>query len=96
MANRGKKIVIDQCEVAIRSLEKILTVEEFSDCIDYVLKYDEWLLGLEFAIDWLVENDRKIDNKIFMKFAKAYKLMGLSSDIRLQHLKDQISREGLT
>ncbi len=86
----NNKNIIDQCEVVIRSLENILTDEEFSDCIDYVLKHNEWLLGLEFAIDWIVEDDRKIDAQTFKEFEKAYNLMKLSSDDRLQHLKEQI------
>ncbi len=64
------KNIIDQCEIAIKSLESILSAEEFSECIDYVLKHNEWLLGLEFAIDWIVEDDRKIDKKIFKEFEK--------------------------
>ena len=83
--------IIEQCEEAIKSVESILSVEEFSECIDYVLKHNEWLLGLEFAIDWIVEDDRKIDDKIFKKFEKAYYLMDLSNDGRLQDLKEQIA-----
>ncbi len=84
------KNIIDQCEVAVKSVESILSAEEFSECIDYVLKHNEWLLGLEFAIDWIVENDRKIDEKIFKEFEKAYHLMGLSYDDHLKDLKEQI------
>lgn len=84
------KSIVDQCEIGIKSLENILSAEEFSECIDYVLKHNEWLLGLEFAIDWIVEDDRKIDKKIFREFEKAYNLMDLSADSRLQDLKDQI------
>ena len=84
------KKIIDQCEVAIKSVEGILSADEFSDCIDYVLKHDEWLLGLEFAIDWIVENNRKIDVQIFKEFENAYNLMKLSSDDHLLYLKDQI------
>lgn len=83
------KNIIDQCELAIKSVENILTLDEFQECMDYIHQYNEWLLALEFAIDWIVEEDRKITEESYRKFAEAYKLMKLKSK-RLQHLKLQI------
>jgi len=79
--------IIDQCEIAIKCLQGILTESEYSECLDFVLKHDEWLLGLEFAIDWLAEDDREIDEDIFKEFEKAYIMMNLEDDSRLQDLK---------
>ena len=81
---------IDQCELAIKSVESILTPDEFQECMNYINQYNEWLLALEFAIDWLVEEDRKITQESYRKFEEAYKLMKLESDVRLKHLKLQI------
>ena len=81
---------MDQCEIAIKSLQGILTESEYSECLNYVLKYNEWLLGLEFAIDWLAEDDRKINEYIFKQFEKAYTMMNLEDDGRLKVLKDLI------
>ena len=85
------KNIIAQCEVAIKGVKSILSAEEYSECIDYVLKHNEWLLGLEFAIDWIIEDDRKIDQKSFKEFEKAYNLMDLPFDDRLKDLKEQIN-----
>ncbi len=82
--------IINQCKSAIEKIESILTPKEFQECIDYITKYEEWLLGIELAIDWLIENDQKITSENYQEFEKAYKLMKLESDTRLQHLKLQI------
>lgn len=87
---KSYQTTIDQCEIAIKSLSGVLTENEFSECIDSVLKHNEWLLGLEFAIDWLVEDKRKIDKQAFIEFEKAYKLMNMQHDDRLKDLKSQI------
>lgn len=71
-------------------IENVLTSREYQECLDYILKHNEWLLGLEFAIDALVEDDRKIKKENFIKFEEAYSLMGLESDTRLKRLKMQI------
>jgi hypothetical protein len=57
-----------------------------------VLKHNEWLMGLELAIDWLIEDDRKITAEIFGEFEKAYRLMGMESKSRLNDLKTHISK----
>ena len=54
------KNIINQCEFAIKGIENILTLREFKECMDYITEYNEWLFGLEFAIDCLVEDERKI------------------------------------
>lgn len=82
--------IINQCELAIIGIKSVLTPKEFKECIDYITKHNEWLLGLEVAIDWLVENDRKIEEEKYREFEEAYKLMGLESDPRLKSLKSQI------
>ncbi|MGD1918270.1 MAG: MafI family immunity protein [Pleurocapsa sp.] len=82
--------IINQCKSAIEKIESILTPKEFQECIDYITKYEEWLLGIELAIDWLIENDQKITSENYQEFEKAYKLMKVESDTRLQHLKIQI------
>lgn len=82
--------IIDQCEIAIKTLQGILTESAYSECLDYVLKHDEWLLGLEFAIDWLAEDDRKINEYVFNQFEKAYAMMNLRDDSKLNDLKDLI------
>ena len=82
--------IINQCDIAIRSIKSILSPDEFQECMNYIHQYNEWLIALELAIDWLVEDDRKITEESYRRFKAAYQLMALESDIRLQYLKSQI------
>ncbi len=83
---------INQCQIAIQGLEQIFTPQEISECMSYVTEYGEWLLGLELAIDWLVESNQKISLDNYQEFEKAYKLMNRELDVRLKELRLQADR----
>lgn len=79
--------IIDQCQVAANSVRDQLGPERFSEVSEYVSKYDEWLIGLEFAIDWLVDDESRVSQQSYDEFEKAYLMMGREADERLGHLR---------
>ncbi len=83
--------IIDQCEVDVKSFQSMLTESGYTECIEYVLTHNEWLLGLVYAIDWLAEDNQEISENIFKQFEKAYIMMNLEGDVRLQDLKNLIN-----
>ncbi len=82
---------IDQCQLAVNSVKDQLGPERYGQASDYVSKYDEWLVGLEFAIDWLTEHESKISQAAYDEFDKAYRMMDRENDARLGHLRAQVS-----
>ena len=85
--NHPCQSIIDQCELAVRSVAPLLKDEQVKDALDDILQNDEWLLGLECVIDWLGEEDIKISPEQFDKFEKAYKMMSLADELRLKSLQ---------
>ncbi|MEM6885321.1 MAG: MafI family immunity protein [Verrucomicrobiota bacterium] len=81
---------IRQCEAAINSAKYVLSDEEYSESMDYILKHNEWLVGLEFAMDLIDEYERKITFDTYSEFEKAFSLMDLVPNKRLFRLKEQI------
>ena len=82
---------IDSCQIAANSVREQLGPEKFDQVSDYVSKHDEWLVGLEFAIDWLIEDETKISQAAYNKFEKAFSLMDREKDDRLGHLRALVS-----
>ena len=82
---------IDQCQLAVNSVKDQLGSERFSKASDSVSKYDEWLIGLEFAIDWLTDDERRISQESYDEFEKAYRMMDREKDERLSNLRALVS-----
>ena len=78
---------INQCELAIRGVVALLSEDQAKNALDLVLKYNEWLLGIEFVIDMLDENDAEIFPAQYREFEKAFILMSKPDDDRLALLK---------
>jgi len=38
----------------------LLSEQQAINALDYIIRYDEWHLGLEFIIDWLYEDELQI------------------------------------
>jgi hypothetical protein len=79
--------IVIQCEVAARGILPLLSEQQAIEALDYILRYDEWHIGLEFIIDWLYEDELQISMSQFREFEKAYVLMGLTDDVRLKSLR---------
>ena len=88
--NEKYQHIIDQCEAAVKGMKELLQAEEYQRCLDMVCEHREWHLGLEFAIDAIVEEDIVISQEVFEEFQKAYALMNLEADTRIIDLKKQV------
>ena len=84
------------CNRALYSVKGLLTTHEYSECHDYINKYGEWLLGLEFAIDFLVEEERKINSESFSYFEDAFIQMKQGKNERLADLRSLLKDENKT
>lgn len=83
---------IDLCEEAVLSVRNLLPLQVFSEAIEYITKYDEWLLGVELAIDIIGDEEQFVDIEQFKKFEKAYSSMNKLEDERLKYLRSRIIR----
>jgi hypothetical protein len=92
--HQSNQEIIDQCELAIRSVVDLLSEDQAKSALDYVLKYDEWLLGIEFAFDSLDEEEIEIFPSQYLEFEKAFILMSKPDDARLALLKARSSATG--
>ena len=88
--NHPYQNVIDQCEKAVRSVSHLLKKDHADDALAYILEHNEWLLGIECAIDWLCEDELRISTSQFENFEKAYGMMSVESDSRIEHLKQLV------
>lgn len=82
-----------KCKVALEAVRGSLSEQEYRNCNDYISKYGEWLVGLEFAIDSLVEEERKINSKSYELFKEAFILMEQESNSRLEDLRALVDEE---
>lgn len=83
--------IIDQCQLAVDSVRDQLGPERFAKATEYISKYDEWLIGLEFAIDWLSDAETGISQTSYDAFEKAYRMMDREIDGRLSYLRTLVS-----
>ena len=83
--------IIEQCQLALNSVKDELEPERYCKASDYVSRYDEWLIGLEFAIDWLTDGEISISQESYDEFEKAYRLMDREEDERLSNFKNLVS-----
>ena len=89
MSHQYQKI-IDQCEKAVREVYDLLEKDHADDALAYILKHNEWLLGIECAIDWLYEGEQRISESQYENFERAYAMMSIESDSRIEHLKQLV------
>ena len=76
-----------KCKAALEAVKKTLSKKEYSNCYEYISVHREWLLGLEFAIDYLAEEERTVSNKSYELFRDAFIAMEEERNSRLEHLK---------
>jgi hypothetical protein len=89
VGNHQETIV--QCEIAARGVLSLLNEQQANEELAYILRYDEWLLGLEFIIDGLHEGGCEISIAQFTEFRKAYEMMGAADDERLLLLRTLVT-----
>jgi hypothetical protein len=92
MTNQQEIIV--QCEVAARGVLPFLGEQQASEALDYILRHNEWHLGLEFIIDCLHEEENPISMEQFSEFRKAYEMMEIADDGRLNLLRSLVTSNG--
>lgn len=82
---------IDLCQAALDSVRGEPGEKQYARASDFVSRYDEWLIGLEFAIDCLVEGERRVPQASNDAFECVYLAMRISHDARLRHLRDLVA-----
>ena len=82
--------IIDPCRAALDTVRAELGERQYLHACEFVSTYDEWLLGLEFAIDCLVEAERAVSPAAFDAFERAFAAMNRLGDDRLRHLRDLV------
>ena len=81
---------IELCQAALESVRDELG-EHYAQASEFVLRYDEWLVGLEFAIDCLVESESAVSRAAYDVFERAYSEMRKAQDDRLRNLQDLVT-----
>lgn len=82
--------IAKQCRTAVESVRDNLSEVRLCELEDCIAEHGEYLLALEFAIDWLCEEDAKISIHAYHEFQQAYAMMACKSDKRLQDLKSLV------
>lgn len=86
----NQREIIAQCEVAARSVSLLLSEQQAGEALKYIIRYDEWHLGLEIIIDWLYEGGYQISIEQFSEFRKAYEMMEIADNGRLKLLRSLV------
>ena len=84
--------VIEKCNKALASVKDYLSISQYQECHELINKHNECLLGLEFAIDFLTEEDILVSNKILDTFYLAFTSMAQEKNNRLPDLKAQVQQ----
>ncbi len=84
------------CKQALESVKELLPKDQYIDCEDYILKHNEWLLGLECAIDYLGDEEATISVSIYKKFEYAFLKMNQQNNARLIALSKLVKSKGAT
>ncbi|CAN97988.1 hypothetical protein predicted by Glimmer/Critica [Sorangium cellulosum So ce56] len=89
------------CAFALESFKGVLPPERFRDAHDWVHRYGEWGLAMEFVIDWVGDLDLPVDQAQFDAIERAMDAMGWAESSRMKWLrgyfaafKSRNSREG--
>ena len=77
---------IDLCNRVLVSVQGLIPCGLFQDVHDYINKYNEWGVGIEFLIDYISEFEIKISREQFRLISDATASMGLDDSNRIQYL----------
>jgi hypothetical protein len=78
---------IDLCNRALGALWATLTADQLRTVDEYINQFNEWGLGIETLIDFLVESDVKISQDQFSLLREAMDSMGLGDRAGLAYLR---------
>jgi hypothetical protein len=74
------------CNESLASIKELLPDPLFKECDDLISKHSEWLLALELAIDFLLEEEISISSTSFQRFELAFTVMKQGNNERLVDL----------
>ncbi|MBN1430284.1 MAG: MafI family immunity protein [Anaerolineae bacterium] len=86
---RARRIV-EVCNRALEAVRVAISKQQYNDAHDYINKYGEWGLAMEFLIDWICEDDIRITERQFQYIQAAVKVMEMAAAERMKHLAWQI------
>ncbi len=84
--------VIETCNKALASVKDCLSISQHKECYDLINKHNECVLGLEFAIDFLTEDEAVVSNQVFELFHLAFTKIGQPNNDRLPDLQGQVKQ----
>jgi hypothetical protein len=82
-----------KCIKALESVKNLLADKEYRDCYEYIRNHNEWLLGLEFAVDYLSEDEKIVSSQSYELFQYAFAYMKQTNNSRLEDLKSLVNDE---
>lgn len=82
------------CAVALESFRGVLPPERFRDAHDWVHKYGEWGLAMEFVIDWIGDLELPVDKAQFDAIERAMVAMGWAESSRMKWLRGYFASLG--
>jgi len=80
-----KRIML--CNTALNSVKDIIAEHQFQKAYNYINQHNEWGLGMEFLIDWLIEEETKINNTQYEKIRIAMLAMDIENSKSLDYLQ---------
>lgn len=82
------------CAVALESFKDVLPPERFRDAHDWVHRYGEWGLAMEFVIDWVGDLDLPVDQAQFDAIERAMVAMGGAESSRMKWFRGYFASLG--
>ena len=79
--------VITLCNNALNSVKDTISEQHFKQVHDYINKHNEWGLGMEFLIDWLIDEKTSIARKQYEQIQVAISAMNLDHSYRMNYLE---------
>ena len=79
--------VITLCNNALNSVKGTISEHHFKEVSGYINKHNEWGLGMEFLIDWLIDEETSIVQKQYEKIQVAMSAMNLGDSSRMNYLE---------
>ena len=62
--------VIEQCARALDSVKNLLNAGQYEEAKNFVVRHGEYLVGLEWAMDIIVEQEHSLTVQQFSEFEK--------------------------
>lgn len=90
MQNNLYQQQIDLCNIALESIQLLISIEKCQDISNYINQFGEWGLGLEILIDHICEFEIRISPKQFEQFRLAMVSMRWDECKRLQDLHEYV------